>query len=122
MAGTDHKGDTPCVNPSGGAVLPPCLILNAVYTREAILANLKISDKTWLRMVKAGLPVCQPGTKQQYVVSNDVVDILRIAAGDLPERYHSPFEEKNLARAAEKSESNPAPTPTAKPRGRKQKE
>jgi hypothetical protein len=123
MAETDHKGDTPLVNPKNGGLRPPRLILNAVYARADVMNNLEIGDHTWDRLVATGMPVLKAGTKKHFVVSDDVLAAMKTPESELPPAYESPFAEKNAKRAAAmQAEGESDKGPPATPRRRKKKE
>lgn len=62
----------------------PVFIPGAVYTKQYVL-DVGIAPKTLARWHQAGLKRRKPGTKQVFYLSDDIIAILRLDPGEIPD-------------------------------------
>ena len=62
----------------------PLLVRGAIYTREQVIGILGISAHTLNDWKAAGLPVHQHGTKQAFIVSDDLFELFARLANPKP--------------------------------------
>lgn len=58
-------------------VQPPLLMSNGVYDRQAIIANLLISERTFDKWLDRGLPYFQEDTKSKLFIGEEVMRFFR---------------------------------------------
>lgn len=79
------------------SIRSPAIERDGIYTRQQVLANLKLTDHTLKRWCESGLRSWQAGSKQTYFRGEDILTFME-SPPDLSKAYEPPHVERNQER------------------------
>lgn len=81
----------------------PVMRLGELHFLSDAAKSLGANERTIARWEAAGLKPCRPGTSHKYVVSDDVMDVMRKDATEIPE-YEARYKQKSKKTTRKKRE------------------